>query len=565
MKKIILFIALFGMTIISCSKGNLKDEVLEKENNRYQVLEKEVAERHFAAILSKALVNEECVRSFIKGEALKEFDRDYDVFYPYAKKQRVSEDCTLYDMMIKYSSGPEEMSLIERSLPKLTILVPDFSWINENCFSVHNWDTSSKQVFVSIDDSESSHMLFYDGARIEDIPAGCFPSFPVLIVKSNERVKVANMTKSGELTYSFVSDAFDGSLVETKAPWGYTEGDLQNTTYAVSQKRDLVSEYGNFVPRAELNGINANLIKAYIQFGTGWNGGVQRDYLYYGMSRDNQNHGVLNSQMRDMLYRISIRKDLLFSIADTENDPGNYLSTGRGDRPEFDEAISRIWGNGNFEIRMTFYQNVSDQGVGKFDEITMSIRPGDLMYIDKCRYTFQWNLFGNNWSTYTILRDEIQPKWYYPGDYGDVLYIENTWNLSERSDNVWVKITELDDTTVTSYEETQTFRNSLSVTASVTAGSNAVKGSLGVTGATEKSSTSKFTVTTTHGADELGSCFIDYTDNIITRGKTKNNVVGYELNKITTSMFDFSLLPIDKRNKAQIEDFLLNRRERNEE
>lgn len=80
----------------------------------------------FATILSKAIYNNMDVRKFIKENALKRFDENYDVLY-YSVKDESINDKSFRDILIDYSSE-KEIKEIERNVPLLNILVPEISF-----------------------------------------------------------------------------------------------------------------------------------------------------------------------------------------------------------------------------------------------------------------------------------------------------------------------------------------------------------------------------------------------------------------------------------------------------
>lgn len=77
MKKILYLIVPLFLTL-SCTN---KEENLEISNIP-QINSIEL----FSKILSKAVTNDSNLRSFLKDEAMNQFDKDYDVFYPLVKK-----------------------------------------------------------------------------------------------------------------------------------------------------------------------------------------------------------------------------------------------------------------------------------------------------------------------------------------------------------------------------------------------------------------------------------------------------------------------------------------------
>ena len=234
------------------------------------------AMEEFAVILSKAVADNEPLRFFIKEQALLCFDNDYDVFYPMAKTSRVSGEHTFRDILLQYCDE-NELDSIELSLPKLTILVPDFSWVDSGCFSINAWDPGNPQIAVGFDDRGDKHPIYCSGELVCEMPKDAFPSFPTLIVKDNERIQSVIATKAGSVEYSFVDPAFDGS--NTKAVtkgglWGDVDEVLDNDE---DPGDNLVSEVGNTISASELSAISPRTIAAYNQFGTGWGNACQRD------------------------------------------------------------------------------------------------------------------------------------------------------------------------------------------------------------------------------------------------------------------------------------------------
>ena len=115
----------------------------------------------FAELLSAVTSNSEELRCFLKKEALRQYDKDYDVFYPFVRDKIVCGEKTFRDCLLDYV---DEKSLlkIENDNPFLTIYVPDWEWLG--AFSVNDWDTSNDDVFVGIADNNSKHRLFSNGA-----------------------------------------------------------------------------------------------------------------------------------------------------------------------------------------------------------------------------------------------------------------------------------------------------------------------------------------------------------------------------------------------------------------
>lgn len=556
----------------SCTKTVQPDSF-----NQEVTLQENAALEEFAAVLSKVVTGSEEVRAFFKDEALKQFDRDFDVFYPYVKDHKFSSGETLREMLVANETYEGQIETIERAVPKLTVLIPSYSWIGENSFDVHTWDTADNHLCVGFDDRALEHSLYYDGEMMGTLAADAIPSFPVMIVKSNERMKVSISTKGGENTYSFADPAFDGSSYgeETK---GYWEGYIYN---ASPKEDDLFSLTGDFISQEELDGINPDVIKAYKEFSTGSTAGVQRDYIYYGMKKNFTQPGTLNRNMRDMLYRFRLTPAAMFFCADApvgNNRPGDpalntQFWTGRDDRPDFAHAAPRFWADGSFEMRLEFYQAYPGSGAACIGTIALSLAPSEIMRINKIAYTYEQNFWGNNWSSYRITRDDVESKWYYPGDKNNPLPVINSpWNLAVASDNLYMRVYEFDASGTTTIKKGKTFKQSWSVTANVSGelgsgkdAETAAKIGLGVSGSYGEETVwaDECTYSIVEGNDDLLDCEICYIDNYILHpsmhgGKKQ----GYEMKAWGNEYFSASFIPVDTRKEAQIKRFLLGRKSR---
>ena len=73
-----ILIAVISITV-SCTRV-ITPDIHNKEVIRL-IIDEEMAKNRFAAALSKVITKDAALRRFIKEEALREFDRDYDVFY----------------------------------------------------------------------------------------------------------------------------------------------------------------------------------------------------------------------------------------------------------------------------------------------------------------------------------------------------------------------------------------------------------------------------------------------------------------------------------------------------
>lgn len=261
-----------------------------------------VALSNFAQLLSRAINEEEALRSFIKEEALKQYDNDYDVFYAWVKDKKVTEEQTFEQILEKYDDHNVLQSCV-KSVPKITILVPDWEWLD--AFSVKTWNTSENDVMVGYAQNGASHHLFMNGKTLV-LEAGEFPEQPTLIVKNNERMVMEPATKGDYPEFDYASQEFIGALTKGRA-W-------------YEDYIDLGAEIINdFVPEAD---IDAKLVSAFNKFKEDdIPEACQRDYIYYGMSKQNPDRGILNPNIRDRFYRFKVEPDAFCKIADSNEDP----------------------------------------------------------------------------------------------------------------------------------------------------------------------------------------------------------------------------------------------------
>ena len=545
----------------SCTKTIQQDSFAQDK-----VLGEKQALEEFAVILSDAVADNEEMREFIKEEALKQFDKDYDVFYPYVKDHVFSSGESFREILSAREKYEGQLEAIERSVPKLTVLVPNFSWLDEEFFCAEKWDTSIDRLCVGYDDDADAHRLYFDGEYQGALPASDIPAFPVLIVKSNERMSVSGSTKSGENVYAFADPAFDGS-VSTK---GVYEGYIDNP----EPGEDLYSVVGNNISADELSRSSPETIAAINEFQRGAADAVQRDYIYYGMTKTNTNNGQLNPYMRDMLYRIRFTPYAISAMSDDSNDPaditGQIWNTKKGDRPGFG-IVPRIWGKGNYEIRLLYFQNYPNTGVYQIGSSVLALDPLEIFYVKRVYRKFEWNIWGNDWSKFTITKADIESKWYYPGDKPNpIQWVNTTWNLATMSDNIWVKVVEYDPAGTESYSDTKTFKKSWSVTVSVNGESpvgekEGKKIGYGVSGTygDEEPEVIVFSWTRNVGSDELGEFEMRYTDRYATKDGSKTSGGLYNLNDWGNEYFSVCFLPIDSRKEYEIRQALLGRKSRN--
>ena len=157
---------------------------------------------------------------------------------------------------------------IEADMPKLNILIPDWSWAEG--FSINNWDTTNNDVSVGYV-IDGAKLQLYNGGKEEFVMEfGQLSEFPIVIINTNERVEVLHNTKSSAPSFVFVDPEFDGSQIST------TKVDDHQYYDRIIETED----YSNFVSAAEMANGSTSSIDAYSLFKDNTSA-VHRDYIYY--------------------------------------------------------------------------------------------------------------------------------------------------------------------------------------------------------------------------------------------------------------------------------------------
>lgn len=98
-----IFMLLCIVTLIcslsACESDDNVSGVLDAKSNVSDLTISETdAQKSFAKILSIAVAKNEALRTFLKSEAEKQYDKDYDVFYPFVKDKtaQMGKPCVTY-------------------------------------------------------------------------------------------------------------------------------------------------------------------------------------------------------------------------------------------------------------------------------------------------------------------------------------------------------------------------------------------------------------------------------------------------------------------------------------
>nr|WP_302436813.1 hypothetical protein [Bacteroides intestinalis] len=494
-------------------------------------LDQVTAQKKFAKALSKAVSNSLDVRKFLKAEAVAQFDNDYDIFYPLVKNKIVYDKQSLRDILLSYCKDENELVQIEQSLPLLNILVPDLSLFWD--FNAEKWNVDDKEVSVICRD-DKDNTLYENGENIGKMTTGDIPDFPCLVVKNNERMKVSSVkTRSGEATYEFLSDAFDGSKRKLQTRHYEEDINLQptedleayvNGSEIMSSVKDAWNEFKN-VPNA-----------------------YQRDYIYYGITKENK-PGTLNRYIREKLYRFRIAANAYSAINDPTQDPTLQDTQKNKGYLTNEEIIQKIWTDGNFEFHFKSYISGEDSKEAMEAKLTFTINPRDAFSLEKIHLKHKNSTaFRQSKNFYTVDAKNLRSKWIYPeksDKNADDLVFTLPWDLYNKSLSIFMFVEEWDKGQTITQEKSvvSEFVNKadFSIEGSGSIGKVSLSTKLGYGFSHTKTVSNKATIQTTVESDPLGTLYFQYNDPII-----RDEINGtYKLYNVSSGSVVATLLPVD--------------------
>lgn len=258
---------------------------LESRGVSHLIDNPESAKSRFGEILSSATYKNKELRQFLKEEALRQFDKNYDVLYAKVKDTKIGGNS--FKAILNQYAKPGELDEIFNLVPNLNIHVPKISMFN---ISAENLNIDDEEIPVVIP-QQNSNILYLNGQVVDSIAAGDVPAFHVFVINNNSRVFVNRNTRSSIQPYEFIDEAFNGE-------------------HAIRRTR-------NSVVNASLVGQKA--VEAFKLFnkndGSNQSIALQRDYIYYGMT-PNSTKGSLNRSVTEYLTFIEVDPKTYFKIAE---------------------------------------------------------------------------------------------------------------------------------------------------------------------------------------------------------------------------------------------------------
>lgn len=355
-----IILGLIGVFFLNSCK---KEATINTQNEKQKAALVLSAERKeqllskFASVLSKASFENENIRSFLKKEALKQFDKNYDVLY-YLVKDELVKDKSFRDELIAYSSE-ETIAEIENSLPLLNILVPSIPMFG---IKPEDLDVTDREIPVAVA-REKATTLYFEGKEEVNIAKGEVPAFHVFVVNENSRVEApvvlpaTKSTAAKSVVFKFTNYSYNHLKnfikVKSLAP-ASSVGNKAIEAFSYYNSQDSCSIY--------------SMLR-------------QRDYIYHGI-KPGDAWGGTNEAVSEYIGFIEVDPAAYFKIADQNNDqiPYNDPQLKHQDQYRYrkpyseQELIDKMWTQGAYDFRFEIYRTRGNRP----QVIFMPFRPQDL-------------------------------------------------------------------------------------------------------------------------------------------------------------------------------------------
>lgn len=482
-------------SIIACREESLsnRDAQLQAQQNLLDV--KSVYKQEFSIALAKALAVNADLRDFIKKEALKKFDNDYDVLYQMVKDQMIGGKI-FKDIIAEQYAKKENLEALERLYPTLTIFVPELPM---DSFSAEKWNAKTEIPLVAYTLNTTNDTPVVNEKGEENfLEAKYTPSFPVVVVKENERVKIStnnsirnntiasnspaviqdNVLKGSSYNFEFLDDAFNGNK---------------------SNKIQKSASVKAMSAIANTSLIDPKIQQAYEIYKN--NDGWQRDYIYYDIT-PGQQKGQFNYDYQEHLTSFKMNSSNgLNTISDQTGDP--KLNERWSENAK--NGINSPWTGGQFEFRVNVLINANN-GIGESVVKYFTCKPDELFDTSYERKNIG-NVFFPAWVW--ILKD-VTPK---------KLLLNNipllNWDLNQYASTVKISIEEVDLTEEETKTDTRSVKFATNFSIDPTDGFLKKMG-LKFGSSLERNESSTVTYKVTKSSDQLGDVTINFADKIIT-------------------------------------------------
>lgn len=476
-KKLVFVFSILALSSCSTEENFSENKTAQEFDRISQKDEKSILKEKFAFSLMKCIKESPSLRNLIKNEALKMFNKDYEVLVYAIKDYKLENGMTLEQTLNQNSDNNFQLSNLLRIEPTLTLLVPELPL---ESFSAKKWNTLSEIPAVAIRTNYTNEVpLITPDLNLEMMPSDVIPGFPVIVIKNNERV-VSNLENPNirDLKTKTVFEK-DGIIIKFWAN-SFDNEDKRNVSARLVKNLNptLVSAYNMYDQQ------NPNL--------DGW----QRDFIYYKIQPSSPN-GPFIYDFKEHLRSFSMTGAPTIAynkISDQTGDP-TYRNNHR--------INSSHWTGGFYEFKIRTIINAKN-GVGNELINGFTVSPDQLFLLEYETYT-KGTLFWEktyyrlkNISNLTIMVD---------------IPLIN-WDLDEYASSIKIEIEEVDLTTTSVITDTRTVKFATNFGIDAAFG---VKTKIGLKFGASLETIQTHTVqkTFTQGNDFLGEAIVNFADKVI--------------------------------------------------
>lgn len=477
-KNSLALLTLLSLMIFACDSsfhGKDEDSIPAKDETVNTAIDptdlkfskKTLLKQKFGFALVNSLKESRLLRELLKDEALKMFNKDYEVLVYTILNRELEGGATFRGLIAKHSDKDFDLKELLSLEPTLTVMIPE---LPNNSFSAEIWDAANDVPAIAIRTNETNEVpLITPTNELGIIPGDAIPGFPVLVVKNNERV-VSNkehhnfdmldtkvLYRDNDVTLKFWSNSFDNKTLENSA-----------SRRAYTRRMDKV------------------LLDAWkiYQSTYGW----QRDYIYYGIRPGNPN-GPFLYNFKEYIRSFSMTgsaKGAYNVISDQSSDPKYHNNHRIG---------SSHWTDGYYEFQVTT--------ITKNGELTngFSVNPRKLFDLNYETYTRGWWFWKK---TYYRLKS------IYNKEVSVNIPIIN-WSLQKYGASIRIEIEEVDLKVTTVMSKSMTFKIARNVSY------KDEKTGLGFGSTNSISQTFSVQRTFTQGSDKLRGVTVNFGDKVIIR------------------------------------------------
>lgn len=363
----------------------------------------------------------------------------------------------------------------------LTIFVPE---LPEGSFSAELWDIEEDIPLVALSSNETSGIVYFDSKGGENvIDAQYIPAFPVVAIKTNERVVVASgdslksstrlKSANSDIEFMFIDEAFDNTIGKGQLKTSVSDN-IKNTRVVADEKVGKAYE----VYEAYKAATNEE----------GW----YRDYIYYNITPGNQ-RGQFCYDYQECIttFKLIGDMDAYNKISNTSEDPQIITSA-------FHRAPG--WTEGFFEFKVRALIN-SSNGLGSEIISIFPLKPTELFDI---KYAEMIMLGSKFYMLASVTSKEVF-----------IAYPLIHWDLNQYASTIKIEIEEIDKNVTEEATDTRAVKFATNFEISPNYPKLLEKVGLKFGPSTEVTETQTIKKTYTKENDELGSVIVNFADKIL--------------------------------------------------